>query len=96
MGVSATGASGRSLARLVTAGVVLGLLGAVAYYLYGPPVTPAMHSAAVSECNALTGGSYRHYRLRWVVSSTPHWLCADSRSPATPAVDLGWWVTPSF
>ncbi len=96
MGVSAVGVSGRSLARIRNAAVALGLLGGVAFYLYGPAVTPAMHAAAVTECNELTSGNYRSYALRWVVDVRPHWLCGDRRDPAKAPVDLGWWVTPNF
>lgn len=94
MGVSVTGASGRSLTRIRNTAIGLGLLGAVGFYLYGPVVTPAMNSAAASECNGLIGGNYRSYRLSWVVSSRPHWECSNRDRPADGAVDLGWWVPP--
>lgn len=96
MGVSVIGASGRSLARIRTAAISLGLLGGALFYLYGPPVTPALHGAAATECNDLTGGNYRSYHLEWVVGSRPHWLCGNRAEPAERPVDLGWWVTPSL
>jgi hypothetical protein len=96
MGVSVTGASGRSLARLGTAAAVLGVLGAAGFYVYGPPVTPAMHGAAVTQCNQLTGGNYRSYHLEWVVEVRPHWLCGNRSAPSEPPVNLGWWVTPTL
>lgn len=96
MGVSVTGASGRSLARMRTAGLTLGLLGGAAFYLYGPPVTPALHGAAAAECNDLAGGNYRSYRLEWVTGTPSHWQCFDRAEPAEKPVDMGWWVTPGF
>lgn len=96
MGVSVTGASGRSLARMRTAGLTLGLLGGAAFYLYGPPVTPALHGAAAAECNDLAGGNYRSYRLEWVTGTPSHWQCFDRSEPAQKPVDMGWWVTPGF
>lgn len=96
MGVSATGARGWSLGRLATTLTTLAVVGGAGFYLYGPPVTPALNGAAASECNEVAGGSYRHYRLSWVVSARPHWLCADSREPGEPPVDLGWWVAPEL
>ena len=94
MGVSATGASGRSLERMRTGAIVLGTLGAAAFYFYGPAVTPAMTAAAASECNDLIGGNYRSYQLQWVVTSQPHWLCSNRFRPADDPVDMGWWVAP--
>lgn len=96
MGVSVTGASGRSLARMRTTAVVLGVLGGSAFYLYGPAVTPALHGSAVTKCNEMTGGNYRSYQLEWVVATQPHWLCGNRSDPAEPAVDMGWWVAPSL
>ena len=96
MGVSVTGASGRSLTRMRTGGIVLGVLGATAFYFYGPAVTPAMNSAAASECNDLIGGNYRSYQLQWVVNTRPHWLCSNGFQPAETPLDMGWWVTPGF
>ena len=94
MGVSTTGASGRSLARLATAASVLTLLGGLGFYAYGPPVTPAFRAGAVAECNRLTGGSYRSYQLDWVLSVRPHWACTDRTTPREPPADMGWWVEP--
>lgn len=94
MGVSVTGASGASLTRIRNAAVGLGALAALGFYFYGPVVTPAMNGAAASECNDLVGGNYRSYRLDWVVSSRPHWMCSNRYRPADGSVDLGWWVAP--
>jgi hypothetical protein len=88
------GVSGRSLARIRNAAIGIGLVGGVAFYLYGPAVTPALHEAAATECNELTSGNYRSYALEWVVGVRPHWLCGDRRDLAKAPVDLGWWVTP--
>jgi hypothetical protein len=96
MGVSLTGARGRSVTRLGTMLTTLGIVGSAAFYLYGPAVTPALNGAASAACNDMTGGNYRSYRLRWVVGTHPHWLCGDGRAPDKPPVDLGWWVTPSL
>lgn len=68
---------------------------AVAFYAYGPVLTPVMHGSAVSTCNDLAGGNYRSYRLSWVVGTRPHWSCWNASDPARPAVDLGWWVSSS-
>ena len=93
MGVSLTG-SRMSMARIRT--VVAAVLAAsgLAYYVYGPAVTPLMQAAATSSCNELTGGSFRGYHLQWVVDTRPHWSCWDRSDPAAPPVDMGWWVTP--
>lgn len=96
MGVKLEGASGNSVARLTTIFSVVGVLGTAAFYLYGPAITPALHGAASAECNRLAGGNYRSYDLHWVVGTQPHWLCGDRSEPTKPAVDMGWWVTPSF
>lgn len=96
MVVSLTGTSVGSIARLGTLFTVLGVLGTAGFYLYGPVVTPALHGAATAECNRLTGGNYRSYRLEWVVEKRPHWLCGDGQEPGERPVDLGWWVTPHF
>ena len=96
MGVSVTGASGRSLARMRTAATAVAILGGAAFYLYGPTMTPALHGAAVTECNDLTGGNYRSYRLEWVVDARPHWLCGNRAAPAEKPANLGWWVTPNL
>ena len=96
MGVSVTGATGNSVARLTTLFTVLGVLGGVGFYVYGPAVTPALHGAALSECNERIGGNYRSYHLEWVVETRPHWLCSNRYKPAQDPIDLGWWVTPGF
>jgi hypothetical protein len=96
MAVSATGASGLSIRSMrALTGVVAGIAG-VGFYLYGPAVTPALHAAAVAECNDITGGSYRHVRLDWVAGVTPYWQCSWSNDPGRAAVDMGWWVTPTL
>jgi hypothetical protein len=96
VGVSVVGASGRSLARIGTISGVLGVFGAMALYIYGPAVTPAMHGAAMAECNDLITGNYRSYRLEWVAGTRPHWLCSNRFKPAEDPIDMGWWVSPSF
>lgn len=96
MGVSATGASGRSIARMRTGAVVLGVLAGAGLYLYGPVVAPALHAAAAAECNEVVGGNYRSYRLDWVVDVRPHWLCSNRFRPGDDPVDMGWWVAPGF
>jgi hypothetical protein len=96
MGVSVTGASGNSVARLTTLFSVLGVLGTVGFYLYGPAVTPALHGAAMAECNELVGGNYRSYHLEWVVDTRPHWLCSNRFKPAQDPIEMGWWVTPGL
>lgn len=96
MGVSVVGASGRSLTKMGTAAAALTILGGAGFYLYGPPVTPALHGAAMSECNELIGGNYRNYQLTWVVDTRRHWLCSDRFKPAADPVDMGWWVTPGL
>ncbi len=92
MGVSVSGGTGRSMATLRTVFAVVGAASAVAFYFYGPLVTPLMHAAAVSSCNEHAGGDFRSYRLSWHVGTRPHWTCWDARDPVKPAVDLGWWV----
>lgn len=96
MGVKLAGETGRSLARMRTVGVVLGLFTAVWFYFYGPLMTPALHGAAAARCNELTESNYRSYRLHWVVGTRPHWLCGNAARPAAPPVDLGWAVLPRF
>ena len=71
-------------------------MGATAFYLYGPAVTPALSAGAAAECNELAGGNYRSYRLTWESGIRPHWTCGDASAPEAPATDLGWWVTPRF
>jgi hypothetical protein len=96
VGVSLVGATKSSVARLTSLLCFVGVLGGAGFYLYGPAVTPALHSAAMAECNDLTGGNYRSYSLVWVPSTRPHWLCGDRSDLEKPPVDLGWWVTPRF
>jgi hypothetical protein len=94
MGVSATGSrrwSIRSLKRFLTGSSLL-LVGAL--YLYGPPVTPALHNAAADACNLHAKSNYRSYGLSWYVGLRPHWQCADASRPKAPALDYGWWVNP--
>jgi hypothetical protein len=93
MGVSVTG-SRMSMASIRTLVVTAVAASGLAYYAYGPAVTPVMQAAATSSCNELTGGSFRGYHLQWVVGSRPHWSCWDRRDPAEPPMNLGWWVTP--
>jgi hypothetical protein len=92
MGISATGSRSLTMAavtRLMVTGLVV--LGAL-FYLYGPATVPLLHAAAVSRCNDHAGGSFRTYRLGWVVGTHPHWTCWDTRRPTVAPVDLGWWV----
>jgi hypothetical protein len=96
MVVKVFGETGRSLARMRAAAAVLGVLGSVMFYFYGPAVTPALHAAAATRCNELAGANYRSYRLEWVVATRPHWLCGDASKPAARPVDLGWVVLPSL
>ncbi len=96
MGVSAVGASSFSMRKVRSGLTAFVVVGAAAFYLYGPAVTPALNSAAANECNDLVGGNYRSYHLRWVVGTRPHWLCSDRFQPAAGASNMGWWVTPGF
>lgn len=96
MGVSTSGGSGRSLARLTAWASLLTVLAGTGFYLYGPPVTPALRAGAEVECNRLTGGSYRGYDLSWVVSARPHWACADRSMRGDAPRNLGWWVDPDL
>lgn len=96
MGVSVIGASGRSLARMRATAITIGLLGGLAFYAYGPAVTPALHGAAAARCNDLTGSNYRSYHLEWVAGVRPHWRCWDRSDPTAAPADMGWWVTPGI
>ena len=96
MGVKLVGETGRSLSRMSHITSTLVVLGSVAFYFYGPAVTPALHAAAAAECNDLAGGNYRSYRLAWVVGTRPHWLCGNAARPREEPVDLGWMVLPDF
>jgi hypothetical protein len=96
MGVSVVGASGRSLARIRTSAIALGVISGLAFYAYGPLVTPVLYGAASSRCNEIAGSNFRSYHLEWTVGTHPHWLCWDRSDLAAGPVDMGWWVTPSF
>jgi hypothetical protein len=96
MGISATGAPAISMAKLRGALASVVILGGAAFYLYGPPVTPAFRGAAMTECNEMTGGSYRSFDLDWVVGLRPRWSCGDRSEPAAARTDMGWWVTPAW
>ena len=63
-------------------------------YLYGPAVSPAMHAAAVDQCNEHADGDFRSFRLTWKVGVYPHWTCANASRPTDSAVSLGWWNNP--
>ena len=93
MAVSLTG-SRMSMSSIRTMLGTVAALGAIAFYLYGPVVTPVMHAAAVSGCNEITGGNFRSYELEWRIGSRPHWECWDLSEPADPPFNMGWWVTP--
>lgn len=94
MGVRLHGTSAVTLRRLAVAAVVLAVAAGAWLYLQGPRTIPVLHDAAAAECNDLTGGSYRDYRLEWVVGLRPHWECSERFPPGQPSVDLGWWVSP--
>jgi hypothetical protein len=96
MGVKLAGETGRSLARMRTIGIVLGLFGATWFYFYGPVMTPALHAAAAARCNEMAESNYRSYRLHWEVGLRPHWLCGNAAEPEARPVDLGWVVVPGF
>jgi hypothetical protein len=93
MGVSLTG-SRMPMSSIRSTITALAVVAALAIYAYGPAVSPAMQASAAAECNDLTGGSYRGYRLQWTLTARPHWTCWDQRDAARPAMNLGWWVTP--
>lgn len=93
MGVSLTG-SRMSMASIRTMLAAVAAASGLAYYVYGPAITPVMQAAATSSCNELTGGNFRSYDLEWHVGARPHWECWDLSDPAAPPVNLGWWVTP--
>ena len=96
MGVSASGRTGLSMTSVRSFLVVLAIFGAFAVYFYGPPVTPALRTAANEACNEHAGGNFRSYRLEWVSGpgNNPHWSCWDASNPMEKAVSLGWWVDP--
>jgi hypothetical protein len=93
MVVSMTG-SRLSMATIRTIGIIVGAALSLAYYAYGPAVTPIMQAAATSSCNEATGGNFRSYYLEWVATSRPHWNCWDRRDPTAAPMDMGWWVMP--
>ena len=96
MGVSAVGQSGLTLRGMRAFLFLFLLLVATIVYFYGPLVTPTVSAAARDECNEITGGNFRSYRLEWVSGpgNRPHWSCWDAGDPGSDAVDLGWWVNP--
>jgi hypothetical protein len=96
MGVSAVGQR-FSVAALRKTLVTLAVFVALFAYFYGPALTPRMRAAAHDRCNALTGDTYRDYRLQWTTTTyrginTPHWMCFDLSNPQRQPINLGWWV----
>ena len=96
MGVNAFGQR-ISVAALSKALVTIGVALLLFAFLYGPAVTPRMRAAAHDRCNALTGDTYRDYRLVWETTSyhslnRPHWMCFDLANPERKPINLGWWV----
>ncbi len=96
MGVSVAGETGLSMRSVKSLLVVFGVLLAFGVYFYGPPITPAVRTAANQTCNEYAGGNYRSYDLEWVSGpgNTPHWSCWDRRRPEVSPISLGWWVDP--
>ena len=94
MGVSLSASRGLSMATVKQAAALVVLVVATLAYLYGPPASPTLRQAAVSECNTHAGGNYRSYRLAWQVGIYPHWTCHNASRPQSPALDMGWWVSP--
>ncbi len=93
MGVSQSGSKLTfTVVRRLAALVVVVFLALV--YLYGPAATPAVHQAAIAECNDYAQGNWRSYQLSWEVGLQPHWRCADASRPTKDAVSLGWWTNP--
>ncbi len=96
MGVSMIGQANRAAqARYILATMLV--FGTLFYFFYGPPLTKKFREAAMEQCNQLTGGSYRTYRLEWRTTTyksidVPHWTCFDTQTPEKPPVNLGWWV----
>jgi hypothetical protein len=96
MGVSATGQGMHMSAvrnGVATAMVILALF----FYLYGPPLTDKMRTAANARCNELTGSTFRSYKLAWETTTfsgvdVPHWQCYPVGKAVSESVDLGWWV----
>ena len=94
MGISATGTSHWSMTSLkASIAVVVGVI-VLGFYMYGPPITPKLHAAAMDACNDHSGGNYRDFRLSWHVGVGPHWTCWDAGRPNQQAYDMGWWVSP--
>jgi hypothetical protein len=96
MGVSAVG-QGISISAIKHAVATLLVFVALFYFFYGPPITQKLHDAALRECNAMTGSSYRNFRLEWRTTTysslhPPHWVCFDLRDPEDTGTSLGWWV----
>lgn len=93
MGVSLSGSdlTFRTVRRTSVAVVAIFV---VLAYLYGPAASPAMHDAAVAQCNDHAEGNWRSYRLSWHVGIYPHWACSDASRPGRKAVSLGWWTSP--
>ena len=93
MGVSASGSDLRFTFIRRAAVAVIAIFVALCY-VYGPAVSPAMHTAAVAECNDHAEGNWRSYRLSWDVGVYPHWMCGDASKPTKAAISLGWWTNP--
>lgn len=93
MGVSASG-SDRTFTTVRRLGAGVAVVFVVLAYLYGPAVSPAMHTAAIGQCNDHAEGNWRSFRLTWVVGVYPHWSCSDESAPTENAVSLGWWTSP--
>ena len=93
MGVSASGSDVRFTMVRRAAVAVIAIFAALCY-VYGPAVSPAMHTAAIAECNDHADGNWRSYRLNWDVGVYPHWMCGDASKPANAAISLGWWTNP--
>src|SRR5680860_783484 len=79
--------------RLIAAALAAALL--FGFYVYGPPITPAMQTAAAETCNEHAEGNFRSYRLEWEISVVPHWRCSDVSKPGEEPVNLGWWAGSS-
>jgi hypothetical protein len=93
MGVSLSGTD-LTFTMVRRLSLVVVVLFVVLGYLYGPAAAPALHTAAVGECNDHAEGNWRSYRLSWHVGLTPHWTCGDASKPEEQAVSLGWWTSP--
>ena len=93
MGVSASGSDLRFTMVRRAAVAVIAIFVALCY-VYGPAVSPAMHTAATAECNDHAEGNWRSFRLNWNVGVYPHWTCWDASKPMKKAISLGWWTNP--